>query len=52
MGYLMAHLKFMPDLVQTIMISAVTLLVATTTYVLIERPFMQIKFSFAGMQRS
>jgi peptidoglycan/LPS O-acetylase OafA/YrhL len=52
MGYLMAHLKFIPDLIQTITISAVTLLVATTTYVLIERPFMQIQFSFAWIRRS
>jgi peptidoglycan/LPS O-acetylase OafA/YrhL len=51
MGYLMARLNSMPDLVQTIAISAVTLLVATVTYVLIERPFMQIKFSFAGMRQ-
>jgi peptidoglycan/LPS O-acetylase OafA/YrhL len=48
MGYLKTHLNFMPDIAQTVVIPVVTVLVATSTYILIERPFMRIKFSFAS----
>jgi peptidoglycan/LPS O-acetylase OafA/YrhL len=48
MGYLKTHLNFMPDIAQIVAISVVTVMIATITYILIERPFMRIKFSFAS----
>jgi peptidoglycan/LPS O-acetylase OafA/YrhL len=47
LGYLKTHLDFLSESFQVIAISVVTLLIATATYVLIEQPFMRIKFSFA-----